>query len=456
MNSVSRLFSCALFVGALGMSSTVVAQPLRLSNALVPAQGNAVPGQTDARTADYIVALVNSEPVTNNEVRQRLLRVEQQMTQQGAVLPAREELARLVLEQLVSEQAQLQAATEQGIRLDEGAVEQAELAIAAQNQISLEGLRSRLAGQGTDLNRFRNELRTQLLLRKVRERETERIRVSNAEIDAHLLELSARNVERAEVNLSHVLVKVPESAAPQAVRDLQAKAESVVTRAKGGEAFATLARELSDAPEGASGGSFGWRMPDQLPSLFVRAIASQPVGAVVGPIRSPTGWHVLQIAERRQGVAPELTLLQTRVSHILLRFSASLNQETALAKLANYRDQVAKGQATFEALARQFSQDGSAPQGGDLGWVSPGQFVPEFEAVMYALAPGELSQPMVSRFGAHLIRLNERREVAMAPEQQREAARIMLLEKKVDESLQTWTQDVRAQAYVEFREPPRP
>ena len=438
---------------ALAISATASAQQLRMSNALDPAAASA---QLDGRTVDFIVALVNSVPVTNNEVRQRMLRVEQQMTQQGGVMPPREALARQVMDLLVSERAQVQAATEQGLRVDDAALAQAEENIAAQNQISLDEFRRRLVAQGTDLSRFRNELSNQLLLRKVRDREMERIRVSNAEIDAHLQELNARNPERAEVQMSQVLIKVSESASADAVRTLQAKAVSVFERAKSGEDFATLARELSEAPEAAGGGSFGWRSVAQLPSLFVQATSTVPVGGVVGPVRSPAGWHVLKVVDRRQGVPPELMLVQTRVSHILFRPSAQMGQEASLARLASLRDQVAQGKATFEALARQFSQDGSAPQGGDLGWVAPGQFVPEFEAVMDTLKPGELSQPMVSRFGAHLIRLDDRREVAMTAEQQREAVRNVLRDKKVEESLEAWAQEVRSMAYVEFREAPRP
>ena len=446
-------FALALFTGALAFAMPALAQPLRLSSNLKPAPAAA---QVDGRTVDFIVALVNSEPVTNNEVRQRMLRIEQQMAQQGTAMPPRDELARQVMELLVSERAQLQAAAEQGLRVDDATVEQAEQNVAAQNQISVDELRRRLAAQGTDPNRFRNEMRNQLLLRKVRDREAERIRVSNAEIDAQLQVLNAQNPERAEINLSHVLIKVPELASTEVVRSLQDKAQSVADRAKAGEDFAALAREASDASEAAAGGSFGWRSAAQLPALFVQSTSNVPVGGVAGPIRSPAGWHVLKVVDRRQGTPPELMLLQTRASHILLRPSAQLSQEAALARLAGLRDQISQGTATFEALARQYSQDGSASQGGDLGWASPGQFVPEFEAVMDALKPGDLSQPAVSRFGVHLIRLVDRREVAMTPEQQREAVRNVLRDQKVEESLQSWAQDVRGMAYIEYRDTPRP
>lgn len=452
--AVRKIFWPVVVVGC-ALSMPTLAQPLRLSGALGAGASTASP-QVDGRTVDFIVALVNSEPVTNNEVRQRLLRVEQQMAAQGAALPPRAELARQVMESLVSERAQLQDATEQGLTVDEATLAQAEQAVAAQNQMGLEAFRQRLVAQGMDPDRFRNELRNQLLLRKVRERETERVRISNAEIDRHLEELQARNPGGAETLLRHVLIKVPEFADAATVQALQAKAQSVVDRAKGGEDFAALAREVSEAPEGASGGSFGWRSASQLPGLFVQFTQALPAGGMSAPFRSPAGWHVLKVEQRRQGVAPELMLLKTRASHILLRLSPQLSQDAALARLAGMREQVLKGQVTFESLARQFSQDGSAPQGGDLGWVVSGQFVPEFEAVMNALRAGELSQPMVSRFGAHLIRLDAREEVAMTPEQQREAVRNMLREKRTEEVLQTWAQDVRTRAYVEFRDPPRP
>jgi peptidyl-prolyl cis-trans isomerase SurA len=451
---VRKLFWPVLAAGCvLGLSA--VAQPLQLSGSL-----DAAPvveaSQVDGRTVDYIVALVNSEPVTNNEVRQRLLRIEQQMVQQGAVVPPRSELTQRVLEQLVSERAQLQDATELGLKVDDALLAQTEQALAAQNQMGLEAFRQRVVAQGMELERFRSELRSQLLLRKVRERETERVRVSNAEIDRHIAELNARNPEGAETLLRHVLIKVPESADEATVQALQAKAQTVAERAKAGGDFAALAREFSDAPEGVSGGSFGWRTAKQLPSLFVQSTSGLPVGGVSEPFRSPAGWHVLKVDERRQSVAPELMVVKTRASHILLRVGPQLSQEAAIARLAGMREQVIKGQTTFESLAREFSQDGSASQGGDLGWVVPGQFVPEFEAVMDGLQVGEVAQPTVSRFGVHLIRVDNREQVAMTPAQQREAVRNVLREQKVAEVLQTWAQDVRARAYVEFRDPPRP
>ena len=450
----SRCLWSALCLGLAGWGPAG-AQTLHLSNKLDTGAKNAG-AAGDARTADYVVALVNSEPVTNNEVRQRLLRVEQQLTQQSLNMPPRAELVRQVMEQLISERAQLQSAVEQGLRVDEAALEDAERSIAARNQLDVAEFHRRVIAQGMDLKRYQNELRNQLLLRKLHDQEVERVRVSNADVERRIQELNGDSAANTEFNLSHVLIKVPERADAQAVKDLQVKAQTVADRARADGDFAALAREYSDAPEGAAGGSFNWRAASQLPALFTQAVTGLPVGAVAGPLRSPAGWHVLKVVDVRRGVAPELMLQQTHASHILLRLSAALSADAAVARLATVRDQITTGKTTFEAAARQFSQDGSASQGGDLGWALPGQFVPEFEEVMNALKPGEISPPTVTRFGVHLIRLDERRAVPMTPEQQSAAVRNLLREQKADEALQSWAEDVRSRTYVEYREPPRP
>lgn len=439
---------------ALLLPPSLQAQSLRLSNQVKPSLGVVQSGVT--LTADFIVALVNSEPVTNNEVRQRLLRVEQQYAQRGGALPPRETLARQVLEQLVTERAQLQRAAELGIRVDEAALAQAEMTIAAQNQLELEEFRRRVASDGMDINRFRNELRSQLLLQRLQEREVEaRVTVTEADIDDFLREQNSGDLGKLELNLAHVLILVPEGTSPARVNELQARAQMVADRARAGGDFAALAREFSGAAERVNGGEFGWRTADRLPSLFVDATRALPAGGIAGPLRSAAGFHVLKVLEKRQAGPSDVSLIQTRSRHILLRPSAQLSQADAVARLNQYREQIASGKATFEDLAKEHSQDGSARSGGDLGWVSPGQFVPEFEQAMNGLRPGEMSQPLVSRFGVHLIRVEERREAALSQRDQREMARGLVREKKAREALQSWIQDVRGQAFVEYREAPR-
>ncbi|WP_439609771.1 peptidylprolyl isomerase [Hydrogenophaga sp.] len=437
---------------------TVQAQGLRPSGQLNLPRSTAAAASPVQSTADFIVALVNSEPVTNNEVRQRLLRVEQQIAQQGSAMPARELLVREVLEQIINERAQLQQATELGITVDEAAVTQAEQSIAAQNQLTPEALRRRIAAEGIDINRLRNDLRNQILLQRVRERQVDsRVRVTDADIDDFIREQQGNNdLSNLELNLAHVLVVVPEGASAERIQELQARAQGVADRARAGAEFAALAREFSEAPERTNGGLFGLRPATRLPTLFVEATRSLGTGAVAGPLRSPAGFHVLKVIEKRQSGVPDTVVTQTRARHILLRTSAQLSQADAVARLAGYRQQIASGQANFEALAREHSQDGSASQGGDLGWAGPGQFVPEFEQTMNALRPGEVSAPLVSRFGVHLIRVDERRQTTLSQREQRDIVRGMVREKKTEEALQAWGQDVRSRAYVEYRDAPQP
>ncbi|MGE0097483.1 MAG: peptidylprolyl isomerase [Hydrogenophaga sp.] len=436
-------------------AATVQAQSLRLTTQLSLPTATPVPGVQ--RTADYIVALVNSEPVTNNEVRQRLVRVEQQMAQQGTAMPPRDQLARQVLEQIINERIQVQQATELGITVSEADVTQAEQSIAAQNQLSPEQFRRRLATEGVDINRLRNDLRSQILLQRVRERQVDsRVRVTEADIDDFIREQQSSDVlANLELNLAHVLFIVPEGASPERIKELQDKAQDVAARARAGTDFAQLAREFSDAPERVNGGQFGMRPAERLPSLFVDATRSLNVGDIAGPLRSPAGFHILKVLDKRQAGMPDVNVTQTRARHILLRPDAQLTQADAVARLNGWRQQLASGQASFEALAREHSQDGSASQGGDLGWAGPGQFVPEFEQVMNSLRPGEVSTPLVSRFGVHLIKVEERRQTKLSAREQREIVRGLVREKKTDEALRAWALDVRGRAFIEYREAPQ-
>ncbi|MCU0925330.1 MAG: peptidylprolyl isomerase [Hydrogenophaga sp.] len=450
----ARVAALALCVLPLLWTATAQAQSLRPSSQL---QRNAAVSQGPV-TADFIVALVNSEPVTNHEVRQRLLRVEQQLTQQGGALPPRAELARQVMEQLVTERALLQTATELGLRVDEAALAQAEQSIAAQNQLSLDEFRRRIAAEGMDQNRLRNELRNQILLQQLREREVEsRVRVSESDIDDFIREQkNSTDLSQLELNLAHVLVRVPETANEEQVKALQARAQRALDRARQGEDFGAVAREFSDAPERENGGLFGPRTADRLPALFVEQTRDLRAGEIAGPFRSPAGFHLLKLLGKRQAGLPDVSVTQTRARHILLRPGPQLSQTDAVTRLNQFREQLVGGKASFETLAREHSQDGSAREGGDLGWASPGQFVPEFEEAMNRLRPGEVSAPLVSRFGVHLIRVDERRQVALSDREQRDIVRGLVREQQAAAALQSWTQDVRGRAFVEFREAPQP
>jgi peptidyl-prolyl cis-trans isomerase SurA len=454
----------AIAVGLMGLASLVplgaAAQGVRLpgaqqrSSLAAPA---AVPSNVQ-RQADFIVAVVNAEPVTNNEVRARMARVLRQIEQSGGARPPLDVLASEVMEQLISEKAQMQLAKEIGVTVDELAIDQAAQTIARRNDVSMDEMLRRLSAEGVSREQFRLELRRQLTLQRLREREVDaRVRVSEPEIDQFLREQSPQGADlaRTELNIAQVLVAVPEDASDAQVAAAQARAQGVADKARAGGDFAALAREFSDAPGATNtGGQMGLRSADRYPELFVQAVGGLPVGGVAGPVRSGAGFHVLKLVEKSRGGLP-VTVVQSRARHILLRTSAQLSEAAAVERLADYRRRILAGQADFAQLAREHSQDASAKQGGDLGWVNPGTFVPEFEEAMDALKPGDLSQPLISRFGVHLIQLQERREQRLSQREQREVARQAVRMKKTEDAYATWAQEVRGRAYVEYRDPPQ-
>ena len=406
------------------------------------------------RSAEYIVALVNSEPVTNTEVQSRVERILRENAEAQRV--PRAELSRLVLERVIAERAQLQLAKENAIKIDDVAVDQAEETVARQNQITVPELRRRVVAEGMTQSEFRTDLRNQLLLTRLREREVNsRVKVSDVEVDQYLQEQRSA-AKPQEINLAQVLVIVPENATEAQVATLQQKARTIADRARAGEDFAKLARELSDAPDRASGGVLGLRSADRYPPLFVEATQNTAVNGITGPVRSPAGFHVLKVlAKAQQGGIAEGTVTQTQVRHILLRTDAQRSTAQAIDQLAEFKRRLQSGTADFAGLARDNSQDGSAKDGGELGWTRPGQFVPEFEEVVERLAPGQVSDPVVTRFGVHLIQVEGRRDAQLSQTELREAGRNALREKKTDEAFETWAQEVRARAYVEFRETPQ-
>ena len=432
----------------------------QLGNPAEPARsaaGSAGRASGPQRQADFIVAVVNSEPITNNEVRGKLLRAEQQLTQQGAALPPRAELTRLVLERIISDKAQLQAARASGLRVDDNAIDAAMSGVAQQNQISVEELRRRVAADGIAFSQFRSELRDEILVSRLRQREVDaRVSVTESDIDQFLRDQDGNNdLASLELNLAQVLVAVPENATPAQIAVLQAKAQALADRARAGVDFATLANESSDLTGRAAGGQMGLRSAERYPPLFVEATQNLRAGGVAGPVRSGAGFHILKVIEKKQAGMPGVNITQTRVRHILLRPTPQLTEAAAKAKLLDMKKRISAGQADFAALARDNSVDGSAKDGGDLGWSNPGVFVPEFEQVMNALAPGQISDPLTSRFGVHLIQVLERRNNQLSTRDQRELARNVLREKKQEDAYLVWAQEVRGRAYVEYREPPQ-
>ncbi|MBB3180422.1 peptidylprolyl isomerase [Variovorax sp. Sphag1AA] len=421
-----------------------------------PAPPVGAPAPNVQRSAEYIVALVNSEPVTNTEVQLRVARVLRENPE--AQRMPRSDLTRVVLERMINERAMLQLAKESGIKIDELAVDQAEQTVARQNQIPLTELRRRVAAEGLSQEQFRRELRDQLTLTRLRNAEVEsKVKISDVEVDQFIRDQRAGgNASVApNINLAQLLVIVPENASDADVAKLQQRAQALAQRARTGEDFGKLVQENSDAPDRATGGVMGMRGADRYPTLFVESTQSTPVGGIVGPVRSDAGFHVLKVLAKSQPGVGDAVVTQTQVRHILLRNDPKRTTAQSVAQLNDFKDRIQRGTADFASLARDNSEDGSAKSGGDLGWSRPGQFVPEFEEAMNRLSPGQISDPVVSRFGVHLIQVTDRRETKLTQVEQREAARAVLRERKIEQNTDTWAQEVRARAYVEYREPPQ-
>lgn len=427
---------------------------LVLAAALLGALGPAWP-QARVRNGDYIVAVVNQELVTAAEIDRRIERAREDAQRAGQRLPPDADLRKQVMDLLIEERVIVTYARDAGVRIDEPDVDRAVQSVAQQNQLTLPQLRERLRAEGLDYARFRANLRDQMTIERVREREVyQRIRISDGEIDAYVQKQRALAKAEPELNLAQILVPLPDGADDATVAQKKAQAEALLARVRGGEDFAAVAKEASQDGNRERGGEIGLRPVSRLPDLFVEASEKLAVGQVTPvPVRSGAGFHILKVIERKEAAGFKVT--QTRARHILLRTSPELKPEVAARRLAEYRRQIEGGSRRFEDVARQFSEDGSAPSGGELGWAGPGQFVPEFEEAMNALPINGISAPVQSRFGVHLIQVLERREAAVELKQVREQARSALREQKFEDAYNEWVRDLRAKAYVELREPPQ-
>jgi peptidyl-prolyl cis-trans isomerase SurA len=415
----------------------------------VHAQGGPSP-----READRILVLVNAEPITSADLRARLALIQ---PPPGGSLPPPDELARQVLEQLILEQTQIQWAMQTGIRVDDASVDDAEAQVARQNGLSVEQLHQRLRAMGTSPTAFRANLRNDILLQRARARGIEsRTRITERDIDAYLQEQAALAApNQTALHLAQILIAVPENADSSTRAALEARARELAQQARQGQDFAALAQQFSAGPEREAGGQMGLRTADRYPTLFLEAIRHLRRGDVTDPVRSGAGFHVLKVLEKRPLNLPEETLPETRARHILIRPTAQLDERNAAARLSEIRQQIVAGQISFADAARTFSQDGSAREGGELGWARAGMFVPEFEQVMNQLAPGDISTPFLSRFGVHLLQVVERRQVAKTVRERREWVRNRLREQRAEAAYEDWSRELRAQAFIEFRETDR-
>ncbi|MGH6645612.1 peptidylprolyl isomerase [Aquabacterium sp.] len=403
-------------------------------------------------TADYIVAVVNQEPITHMEVERRVSRV-LESAPSGARMPNGDALRQQVLDALINEKVQLAFARQAGMDVPEAELDAAIDNIATQNKITVDELKARMRADGLDFQRYRDSLREQILLERVRAREVNsRIQVSDADVAAFYAQ-GAEGLGETSYNIAHILIVVPEGSSPAQVQALQAKAQALQERASRGENFTQLAKANSaDTNTRDQGGTVGMRPASRLPDLFVEAVKGVEVGKVAPLVRSGAGFHVVKLIEREN--SGKATYTQQRARHILIRTTPQLDAKAAVKRMDDIRKQIVGGQASFAQMARQYSEDGSAMRGGDLGWTAPGQFVPEFEKALLALQPGQVSEPVTTRFGVHLIQLIERKEVELSDAQKNEAARNVLREQRFEAAYDEWSKELRAAAYVELRDAP--
>jgi len=443
----------AALAGSASSAQTRPAAPAPAASAAAAAPSRPVVEQRQLKPGDYIAAIVNTDIVAASEVIQRTERMREEARQRGQNV-TNELLHKQALDSLIDERVVVTYARENGPRVDEPELDRVVANVATQNKLTMPELRQRLAAEGIDFKRFRENLRDQMLSERVREREVQgRIRVTDGDIDKYLDERQAALQGRAELNVAQILVPVPEGAGPIVLAERKARAESALARVKAGEDFAKVAREVSEDANKNRGGEIGLRAADKLPDVFVDAVKDLKPGEVRPELlRSEAGFHVLKLIERQTGKASINVVVQTRARHILLRPSEQLSPEQATRRLVEFKRAIESGRATFEQLARANSEDGSAQEGGDLGWVSPGGFVPEFEQAMDALPLKGISDPVPSRFGIHLIQVMERRDVVLDNKQLREQARNALRERKYDDAYNDWMKEMRARAFIETRE----
>ena len=401
---------------------------------------------------DRIVAVVNKEVITATELGEAVEMAQRQLRRQGTPLPERSLLERQMLERLILDKAQVQLARDKGIRVDELQLDRAVQRVAQNNNMNLADFRRALERDKVNFQEWREELREQILLNRLREREVDdRIQVSDTEIDLFLAEMQGKPDTRAEYQISHILVRVPEQATPERVEAARARAQKALAEARAGADFASLAASYSDAPDALQGGALGWRNHDRLPQLFSGALAAMKPGDTSEILRSPAGFHVLKLTDRRGAVLSDAPVAQTRLRHILIRTSETLSEGEALRRLSDLRERIVNGGADFAEMARVHSGDATAARGGELDWVYPGDTVPDFERAYQDLKPGEISPPVRTPFGYHLIQVLERRSADMSQERKRLQARQALRERKADEAYQEWLRQLRDQIYVELR-----
>ncbi len=428
---------------ALALAAGVLTQPV------VMAQSST----TKSVLVNQIEVVVNDDVITTQELEQKMTAIETRLRRQGTQLPSRTDLKKQVLERMIIDKVQTQLAKENGIRVDDFMLDKTMLRLAEQNRMSMSDFRNQVEREGTTYARFRDEVRDDIILQRIREREVDsKINVSEVELDNYLAAQEAAKAGKFEVQLSHILVAVPENATTEQINARKARAMEVLQKVREGVDFSKLAVTYSDSPEGIKGGDLGWREQERVPQLFADAISKLNPGQNTELLRSSNGFHIIKLVNKRASTEKAATgVQQTKVRHILMKISNITPAAEVKKKLLEIKQKIANKEATFEEMAKTYSTDATAAKGGDLGWIYPSDTVPEFEQAMDKLAVNEISEPVQSQFGLHLIQVLERKTDEMSKERKRAAARQAVSERKADEAYQDWLREIRDRAYIDYR-----
>lgn len=399
---------------------------------------------------DRIVAVVDQTVITEQELESRMRTLTTQLSKQGAELPPENIFRKQILERLISDALQLQYASQTGLKVDDNQLDRTIERIAEQNKMSVKEFAEALSVDGVSMSKFRADIRNEITIARLREREVEsRVNVSESEIDNFLTTQASSNESRDEFEISHILIRTPEEGSTEEIQKARAKVDEVLKALQDGSSFAKVSASYSDAPNALEGGNLGWKTSAQLPTLFLESLKNMQPGDVSAPLRSPNGFHILKLTNKRGGNSP-LVIEQTRARHILIKLSEIVSEKDGKQKMDGIKERLDNGEK-FEVLARQFSEDGTASNGGDLGWVNPGDTVPQFEKAMNELKDNQISEPVRSPFGWHIIQVLERRKQDMSKEAARLKARQEIRARKAEESYQDWLRELRDRAYVEYR-----
>ena len=399
---------------------------------------------------DRIVAIVDQTVVTEQELESRIRTVTAQLQKQGTELPPENILRKQILERLISDTLQLQYAAQSGLKVDDSQLDKTIERIAEQNQLTLTEFADALAKDGVSMGKFRADIRNEITIARLREREVDsRVNVSESEIDNFLTTQASSNENQDEYEIAHILIRTPEEGATEDVQKAKAKVDEVIKALQAGTNFSKVSASFSDAPNALEGGSLGWKSSTQMPALFLDALKNMQVGTVSEVLRSPNGFHILKLISKRGGSSP-LVIEQTHARHILIKLSEVTSENEGKKNIDLIKERLDNGEK-FEVLARQFSEDGSASNGGDLGWVNPGDTVPLFEKAMNELKDGQISSTVRTPFGWHVIQVLERRKQDMSKEAARLKARQEIRKRKSEEAYQDWVRELRDRAFVELR-----